>query len=93
MPFVKVVELWNSSQKAKTHFTAPACGQWRSVFARCEPDQAITLIERLLSTPVRSSVRISVYMTLAIFVFGGNGSAAIHPRFQKILAGPEPKTV
>ncbi|HJW38255.1 MAG TPA: FlgO family outer membrane protein, partial [Candidatus Udaeobacter sp.] len=60
-----------------------------------EPDQAITLIERLLSTPGAA-----IYpdfpgsITLAELRLRWEwDSLRNNPRFQKILAGPEPKTV
>jgi TolB-like protein/DNA-binding winged helix-turn-helix (wHTH) protein/Flp pilus assembly protein TadD len=60
-----------------------------------EPDQAITLIERLLSTP--GPVECSDYphnMTLADLRLRWEWDPLrSNPRFQKILAGPEPKTV
>ena len=59
-----------------------------------EPDQAITLIERLLSTPGAA-----IYpdfpgsITLAELCLRWEwDSLRSNPRFQKILAGPEPKT-
>jgi TolB-like protein/DNA-binding winged helix-turn-helix (wHTH) protein/Flp pilus assembly protein TadD len=60
-----------------------------------ESDQAITLIERLLSTP--GPVECSDYpnnITLADLRLRWEwDSLRNNPRFQKILAGPEPKTV
>ena len=60
-----------------------------------EPDQAITLIERLLSTP--GPVRFPDFpsnITLADLRLRWEwDSLRSNPRFQKILAGPEPKTV
>ena len=60
-----------------------------------EPDQAITLIERLLSTP--GPVQWPDYpssITLADLRLRGEwDSLRSNPRFQKILADPEPKTV
>jgi tetratricopeptide (TPR) repeat protein len=60
-----------------------------------EPDQAITLIERLLSTP--GPVQCSDFpssITLADLRLRPEwDSLRSDPRFQKILAGPEPKTV
>jgi len=60
-----------------------------------EPDQAITLIERLLSTP--GPVQGSAFphnMTLADLRLRWEWDPLRNnPRFQKILAGPEPKTV
>jgi TolB-like protein/DNA-binding winged helix-turn-helix (wHTH) protein/Flp pilus assembly protein TadD len=60
-----------------------------------EPDQAITLIERLLSTP--GPVECSDFpfnMTLANLRLRWEWDPLrSNPRFQKILAGPEPKTV
>ena len=59
-----------------------------------ESDQAITLIERLLSTP--GPVECSDYpnnITLADLRLRWEwDSLRSNPRFQKILAGPEPKT-
>jgi len=59
-----------------------------------ESDQAITLIERLLSTP--GPVEVSDYpnnITLADLQLGWEwDSLRNNPRFQKILSGPEPKT-
>ncbi len=60
-----------------------------------EPDQAITLIERLLFTP--GPVECSDFpnnITLADLRLRWEWDALrSDPRFQKILAGPEPKTV
>jgi hypothetical protein len=60
-----------------------------------EPDQAITLIERLLSTP--GPVQwpdCPQNITLADLRLRWEwDSLRSNPRFQKILAGPEPKTV
>jgi TolB-like protein/DNA-binding winged helix-turn-helix (wHTH) protein/Tfp pilus assembly protein PilF len=60
-----------------------------------EPDQAITLIERLLSTP--GPVECSDFpnnITLADLRLRWEWDPLrSNPRFQKILAGPEPKTV
>ena len=60
-----------------------------------EPDQAVTLIERLLSTP--GPVECSDFpnnITLADLRLRWEWDALrSDPRFQKILAGPEPKTV
>src|SRR6266542_1409331 len=60
-----------------------------------EPDQAITLIERLLSTP--GPVHCSNFpssITLADLRLRWEWDPLrSNPRFQKILAGPEPKTV
>jgi TolB-like protein/DNA-binding winged helix-turn-helix (wHTH) protein/Tfp pilus assembly protein PilF len=61
-----------------------------------EQDQAITLIERLLSTPgaVGSGVDSTSNITLAELRLRWEwDSLRSNPRFQKILAGPEPKTV
>ena len=53
MPSGKVVGPLNWNQKVKTHFMALIWLRiWRWFYALVgEPDQAITLIERLLSTP------------------------------------------
>jgi len=60
-----------------------------------EPDQAITLIERLLSTPGAASYPDwPNSITLAELRLRREwDSLRSDPRFQKILAGPEPKTV
>jgi serine/threonine protein kinase/Tfp pilus assembly protein PilF len=60
-----------------------------------EPDQAITLIERLLSTPGAASYPdVPNSITLAELRLRWEwDSLRSDPRFQKILAGPEPKTV
>ncbi len=59
-----------------------------------ESDQAITLIERLLSTPGAASYPdFPNSITLAELRLRPEwDSLRSHPRFQKILAGPEPKT-
>ena len=60
-----------------------------------EPDQAITLIERLLSTPGAVQWPDNPYnITLAELRLRWEwDSLRSNPRFQKILAGPEPKTI
>ena len=60
-----------------------------------ESDQAITLIERLLSTPgAVTGPDVSNSITLADLRLRREwDSLRSDPRFQKILAGPEPKTV
>ena len=61
-----------------------------------EQDQAITLIDRLLSTPgpVFATSDASSNITLADLRLRWEwDSLRRNPRFQKILAGPEPKTV
>ena len=60
-----------------------------------EPDQAITPIERLLSTPGAATYPNYAYsITLAELRLRWEwDSLRSDPRFQKILAGPEPKTV
>ena len=60
-----------------------------------EPDQAITLIERLLSTPGAATYPdFPSSITLADLRLRWEwDSLRSNPRFQKILAGPEPKTV
>ena len=61
-----------------------------------EQDQAITLIERLLSTPgpVGTPSEASSSITLAELRLRWEwDSLRSNPRFQKILAGPEPKTI
>ncbi len=60
-----------------------------------EPDHAITLIARLLSTPgAVTGPDVSNSITLADLRLRWEwDSLRSNPRFQKILAGPEPKTV
>src|SRR6202035_2043233 len=60
-----------------------------------EPDQAITLIERLLSIPGPVAFPdLPENITLADLRLRWEwDSLRSDPRFQKILAGPEPKTV
>jgi eukaryotic-like serine/threonine-protein kinase len=62
-----------------------------------EPDQAIPLIERLLSIPGLAGAAEAIdpsNMTLAELRLRWEwDSLRSNPRFQKILAGPEPKTV
>jgi hypothetical protein len=60
-----------------------------------EQDPAITLIERLLSTPGPVQGRdFPQNITLADLRLRWEWDALrTNPRFQKILAGPEPKTV
>jgi hypothetical protein len=60
-----------------------------------ESDQAITLIERLLSTPGAASYQDYLgSITLAELRLRWEwDSLRSNPRFQKILAGPEPKTI
>ncbi len=99
MPSGKVVGPSNSSQKARTHFTAlwqrPI---WAMVYALIgEQDPAITLIERLLSTPGPFPGPGTDYpseITLADLRLRWEwDSVRSKPRFQKIIAGPEPQTV
>ena len=97
MPSGKVVEPLNSSQKARTHFMALLrAANLALVYALVgEPDQAITLIERLLSTPGPVGwPDFPRNITLAELRLRWEwDSLRSDPRFQKILAGPEPKTV
>ena len=60
-----------------------------------EPDEAITMIERLLSAPGGATYPDVPYsITLAELRLRREwDSLRNNPRFQKILAGPEPKTV
>jgi hypothetical protein len=60
-----------------------------------EPDQAITLVERLLSTPGAATyLDITTSITLAELRLRQEWDPLrSNPRFQKILAAPEPKTV
>jgi tetratricopeptide (TPR) repeat protein len=52
-----------------------------------EPEEAITLVEKLLTTPAADEITLT---QLRSWKWDGLRS---NPRFQKILAGPEPKTV
>jgi TolB-like protein/Flp pilus assembly protein TadD len=65
------------------------------VYALCgEPDKAIALIEQLLTVPVE--MRHGAIYTLSLTALKWRwqwDSLRGHPRFQKLLAGPEPKTV
>jgi TolB-like protein/class 3 adenylate cyclase/Flp pilus assembly protein TadD len=65
------------------------------VYARTgEADQAITLIERLLSTPGAVDLSNPYSITLADLRLRWEWDPLrTDPRFQKILAGPEPKTI
>jgi len=65
------------------------------VYARTgEADQAITLIERLLSTPGAVNLGAPWSITLAHLRLRWEWDPLrTDPRFQKILAGPEPKTI
>jgi TolB-like protein/class 3 adenylate cyclase/Flp pilus assembly protein TadD len=65
------------------------------VYARTgEADQAITLIERLLSTPGAVKFGAPWSITLADLRLRWEWDPLrTNPRFQKILAGPEPKTI
>jgi hypothetical protein len=59
-----------------------------------EADQAITLIERLLTIPGPVQPMVAQSITLAELRLRWEwDSLRKHPRFQKILAGPETKTV
>jgi TolB-like protein/Flp pilus assembly protein TadD len=65
------------------------------VYARTgEADQAIALIERLLSTAGAAELGSPASITLAELRLGWQWDPLrTNPRFQKILAGPEPKTI
>ena len=97
MPSEKVVGPSNSSQKARTHFMALiAAANLALVYALVgEPDQAITLIERLLSTPgpVQWPDNPNNITLADLRLRWEWDSLRSNPRFQKILAGPEPKTI
>lgn len=90
----RAVELEPESQNA-FHGAAHAASLALIYALVGEPDQAITLIERLLSTP--GPAQCSDYpnnITLADLRLRWEWDALRdNPRFQKILAGPEPKTV
>jgi tetratricopeptide (TPR) repeat protein len=90
----RAVELEPESQDA--FHGAFAAGNLALVYALVgEPDQAITLIERLLSTPgALQGLGFPQNMTLADVRLRWEWDLLrSDPRFQKILAGPEPKTV
>ena len=55
----------------------------------CETEQAVTLVEQLLTTPAVPEDQITI-TELRSWRWDRLRS---NPRFQKILAGPEPKTV
>jgi len=90
----RAIELEPESQDAfHGAFTA---GNLALVYALVgEPDQAITLIERLLSTPGPvQGLRFPQNITLAELRLRWEwDSLRSNPRFQKILAAPEPKTI
>jgi serine/threonine protein kinase/Flp pilus assembly protein TadD len=90
----RAVELEPETQDAfHGAFTA---GNLAMVYALLgEPDQAITLIERLLATPgAVQGLGFPQNITLADLRLRWEwDSLRSNPRFQKILAGPEPKTV
>jgi TolB-like protein/DNA-binding winged helix-turn-helix (wHTH) protein/Flp pilus assembly protein TadD len=90
----RAVELWPESQDA---FHGALCAaNLALVYALVgEPDQAITLIERLLSTPGPVQwLDFPQNITLAELRLRWEwDSLRSNPRFQKILASPEPKTV
>jgi tetratricopeptide (TPR) repeat protein len=91
----RAVELEPESQNA--FHGAIAAANLAMVYALIgEQDPAITLIERLLSTPgaVGATWDTSSDITLADLRLRWEwDSLRSNPRFQKILAGPEPKTV
>ena len=90
----RAVELEPESQNA-FHGAAHAANLALVYSLVGEPDQAITLIERLLSTP--GPVECSDFpnnITLADLRLRWEWDPLrSNPRFQKILAGPEPRTV
>jgi TolB-like protein/DNA-binding winged helix-turn-helix (wHTH) protein/Tfp pilus assembly protein PilF len=90
----RAVELEPESQNA-FHGTSHAANLALVYALVGEPEQAVTLIERLLSTPgpVESS-DFPNNITLATLRLRSEwDSLRNNPRFQKLLAGPEPKTV
>ena len=90
----RAVELEPESQDA--FHGAFAAGNLALVYALVgEPDQAITLIERLLSIPGPvQGLDFPQNITLADLRLRWEwDSLRSDPRFQKILAGPEPKTI
>ena len=90
----RAIELEPESQDA--FHGAITAGNLALVYALVgEPDQAITLIERLLSTPGPvQGLDFPSNITLADLRLRWEwDSLRSNPRFQKIVAGPEPKTV
>jgi TolB-like protein/DNA-binding winged helix-turn-helix (wHTH) protein/Flp pilus assembly protein TadD len=90
----RAVELKPESQDA--FHGAITAGNLALVYALVgEPDQAITLIERLLSTPGAATYAdFPCSITLAELRLRWEWDPLrSNPRFQKILAGPEPKTI
>ena len=57
-----------------------------------EPEKAVTLLEQLLTTPTLWGSGVAP-ITLTQLRSWKWDSLRSNPRFQKILAGPEPKTV
>jgi Flp pilus assembly protein TadD len=57
-----------------------------------ETEKAVTLMEQLLTTPAAESVAFHA-ITLTQLRSWKWDSLRSNPRFQKILAGPEPKTI
>jgi tetratricopeptide (TPR) repeat protein len=91
----RAIELEPESQDA-FHGAARAANLALVYALTDEQDQAITLLERLLSTPgpVGATSEASSNITLADLRLRWEwASLRGIPRFQKILAGPEPKTV
>lgn len=88
------VELEPESQNA-FHGTAHAATLALVYALVGEPDQALTLVERLVSTPGPIECSDFPYnITLADLRLRWEwDSLRTNPRFQKIVAGPEPKTV
>jgi serine/threonine protein kinase/Tfp pilus assembly protein PilF len=90
----RAIELEPESQDA--FHGAITAGNLALVYALLgEPDQAITLIERLLSTPgAVQGLDFPQNITQADLRLRWEwDSLRSNPRFQKILAGPEPKTI
>lgn len=90
----RAVEL---TSEARDHFIGPAFnGALALICARVgEPDQAMELIERLLTTPGGSSFGPAYEASLTLSDLRQRWQwdpLRNDPRFQKILAGPEPKT-
>jgi len=82
--------------ESKDSFYGPSlCGLLALIYARTgEPDQAIALIERLLTVPGPVSQVFEGSMTLSELRLRWQWDPLRgDPRFQKILTGPEPKTV
>ncbi|MDQ3313419.1 MAG: hypothetical protein M3505_02100 [Verrucomicrobiota bacterium] len=89
----RAVELEPESQNA-FHGTIHSADLALAYALTGESDKAIALIERLLATPGPIQLGFAANMTLAeLRLRWGWDPLRSHPRFQKIVEGPEPKTI